>query len=370
MKRDRAFLINLIKNSKLFVIKIGSAVITKDDQGLNYEVLSNLAYELQRFKREDKRIVVVSSGAIACGRAKLNFLKKPLSLSEKQALAALGQADLIHAYEEVFSKYQLKVAQILLTSEDLSTRTRYINAKKTIQTLLNWGIIPIINENDTVATEEIRFSDNDILSALVAIALPAETLFILSDIDSLYQEDPRVNPRAERISLVEEVTEEIFRMAGKKPGKLGRGGMYSKILAAKMVTTSGIPMAILPGKLPLVFERFFSNEDIGTVFLPQERKLPLRKIWIQYYLKPEGKLILDQGAIRAILKEGKSLLIGGITAVEGDFTKGACVECLSQEGRILAKGLINFSSEELRKFLLEGHRPYKEVIHRDNLVLI
>lgn len=359
-----------LKKAERLVIKIGSAVITKDDEGLNYQVLSQIAYEVQRFLKSGKKVVIVSSGAIACGRAKLQFYKKPLSLSEKQALAACGQADLIHAYEETFKQYGLKVAQVLLTSEDLSIRSRYLNARKTLQTLLKWGIVPIINENDTVATEEIRFSDNDILSALVAIALPAEGLFILSDIDALYQEDPRVNPKAEKISYVEELTPNIFSMAGAKPGKLGRGGMYSKLLAAKMVTSSGIPMAILPGREPLIMERFFSGETIGTLFAPKERRLSMRKLWIKYYLSPEGKIYLDEGASKAITEEGRSLLIGGIKKVEGNFVKGACVVCVDLTEKSLAKGLTNFSSEELKKFLKEVYRPEKEVIHRDNLVLL
>ncbi len=359
-----------LKQAEQLVFKVGSAVITNDDEGLNYQILSQLAYEIQRFLRAGKKIILVSSGAIACGRAKLRFFKKPLSLSEKQALAACGQADLIHAYDEVFKEYGLKVAQVLLTSEDLSVRSRYLNARKTLQTLLKWGIVPIINENDTVATEEIRFSDNDILSALVALALPAEALIILSDIDALYKEDPRINPQAERINFVSEITPEIFSMAGSKPGKLGRGGMYSKLIAAKMVTSSGIPMAILPGREPLVLERLFSGENIGTLFAPQERKLSMRKLWIKYYLSSEGKLYLDAGAIKAIEEQGKSLLIGGIKKVEGDFPKGACVICLDTEEQAIAKGLTNFSSEELKRFLKEAYKPEKEVIHRDNLVLL
>ncbi len=325
MERRNLYLEQL-KSAKILVLKIGSAVITKNDEGLDYYVLSNIGYEVQRFYKANKKVIIVSSGAIACGRSKLKIQKKPLSLSEKQALAACGQADLIKAYEEVFAQYGLKVAQVLLTSEDLSERGRYLNAKKTLQTLLYWGVIPIINENDTVATEEIRFSDNDILSALVAIALPAEALFILSDIDALYKEDPRVNPQAEKIFLVKEVTPEIKQMAGSKPGRLGRGGMYSKLVAGEMVTSAGIPMVLLPGKTPLVFEKFFSGEPVGTIFASQKKTLPTRKLWIKYYLKPEGKLFLDEGASRALLLEGRSLLIGGIQKIEGDFKKGACVE--------------------------------------------
>lgn len=366
----RESFLQYLSRAKVIVLKIGSAVITKDDEGLNYGVLSNIAYEVQRLFKSDKRVVIVSSGAIACGRAKLKFYKRPLSLSEKQALAACGQADLIRAYEEVFEQYALKVAQILLTSEDLSQRNRYLNARKTLHTLLTWGIIPVINENDTVATEEIRFSDNDILSALVTLALPADGLLILSDIDGLYTEDPRDNPQAERISAVEKVDETIFSMAGKKPGKLGRGGMYSKLLAGKMVTSSGIPMAILPGRTPLVLERLFSGEDIGTVFLPQERKLSMRKIWIKYYLKPEGKIYIDHGAENAILQTGKSLLLNGIISIEGTFPKGACVEIYGEANKLLGKGLTNYPSEDLLKFLSDKGRPDKEVIHRDNLVLL
>lgn len=356
--------------ARVIVLKIGSAVITKDDEGLNFQVLSNLAYEVQRLKRSGKKVLIVSSGAIACGRAKLNFHKKPLALHEKQALAACGQADLIHAYEEVFSQYGLKVAQILLTSEDLSHRNRYLNARKTMQTLLKWDIVPIINENDTVSTEEIRFSDNDLLSGLVALAIPADALIILSDIDGLYTADPRTNPQAERIPLVEKVTPEIMQMAGTKPGKLGRGGMYSKLLTAKMVTSAGISMAILPGRTPLVLEKFFAGDDLGTIFLPQPRTLPLRKLWIKYYLKPEGKLYLDDGAVKALLEEGKSLLMGGIKRIEGEFGKGACVDCVTLNGKALARGLTNFSSEDLQRFLSASLKPQGEVIHRDNLVLL
>lgn len=367
---DRVEVLKEFEKAKILVLKIGSAVITKDDEGLNYQVLSNIAYEVQRFYKNGKKVLIVSSGAIACGRAKLKFYKKPLALNEKQALAACGQADLIHAYEEVFSQYGLKVAQILLTSEDLSVRQRYLNAKKTLQTLLNWEIIPVINENDTVSTEEIRFSDNDLLSGLVALALPAEALIILSDIDSLYKEDPRTNPQAERVPYVEEVTPEIMKMAGCKPGKLGRGGMYSKLLTAKMVTSAGIPVAILSGKTPLVLEKFYGHEDIGTVFAPKKRTLSMRKLWIKYYLKPEGRLYLDEGAVRALCLSGKSLLMGGIKKIEGDFGKGACVECLGENEKPVARGLINYSSEELRKFLENSSKPEKEIIHRDNLVLL
>ncbi len=361
---------NLLKKIKKVVIKVGSAVITKEDEGLDYQVLHNLTYEINRLWKKDYKIVLVSSGAIACGRSKLKYFKKPISLTEKQALASIGQAALIQAYENIFYKYQIQVAQILLTHEDFSQRERYINAKKTLETLLKWKILPIVNENDTVTTEGIKFSDNDILSALVAGTIEADLLIILSDIDALYREDPRINPKAERISEVEEITSEIMSMAGNKPGRLGRGGMYSKLIATQMANFMGIPVVILPGRSSLIIEKFWNGEDVGTIFWAKERTLNMRKLWIKYYIKPEGKLYIDEGAEKAILKNGKSLLIGGIISVEGNFTKGACVECLNLQGKSLAKGLINFSSEELLKLKISDEKVNKEIIHRDNLVIL
>lgn len=361
---------NLLKKVKKIVIKVGSAVITKEDEGLDYEVVHNLVYQISNLYKAGYKLVLVSSGAIACGKAKMRYPKKPMSLTEKQALAAIGQATLIQTYEDMFKQYGIQVAQVLLTNEDFSQRERYLNAKKTLETLLKWNIIPIVNENDTVATEEIKFSDNDVLSAFVAGTISADILIILSDIDALYTADPRVNPQAERIKEVEEITPEIISMASSKPGRLGRGGMYSKILSAQMVTFMGIPMVILPGRTPFVIEKFFNAEDIGTIFFAKERKLNMRKLWIKYYIKPEGKIFIDEGAERAILENGKSLLIRGIINVEGNFSKGACVECVSLEGKPLAKGLVNFSAQELLKLKTSGEKVNKEIIHRDNLVIL
>ncbi|KUJ97137.1 MAG: Glutamate 5-kinase, partial [Thermodesulfobacterium sp. 37_54] len=315
----QARLKKVLKNVKRMVVKVGSAVITKQDEGLNYEVLENLVYQLQKKVKEGYKVALVSSGAIACGRAKLKFYKKPLALCEKQALASIGQAALIQAYENLFNQYGIFVSQILLTAEDLSLRERYLNAKKTFETLLKWGILPIVNENDTVTTEGIRFSDNDILSALVAGTIEADLLVILSDIDALYKEDPRENPQAEKISEVFRVDETIFKMAGKKPGSLGRGGMYSKLLAAKMANSMGIPVVLLSGKEPFILEKFWEGQEIGTIFWPEERKLSMRKLWIKYYIKPEGRIYIDEGAEKALLEKGKSLLLPGIQKIEGEF---------------------------------------------------
>jgi len=360
----------LLKKVKRVVIKIGSAVITHEDFGLNFEVLFSLARSISELKKQGIQVLVVSSGAIACGRLKVGLNKNLLSLSEKQALAAVGQGALMQAYEDAFEKYRMKVAQVLLTADDLSQRSRYLNAVKTLNVLLKWGVVPIINENDTVASEEIRFGDNDLLSALVAGAIESDFLMVLSDVDALYSRDPREDPSAERIKEVLEVNEEIFKMAGKKPGRVGRGGMYSKLLAAKMVTSMGIPMVLLPGRINRVIEKFWQGEDIGTFFYPQKRELPMRKLWIKYYIRPEGRLFVDKGAEHALVNGGKSLLIAGVIKVEGDFPRGGCVECLNQEGRPVAKGLTAFSSSEIKELMASGKKADREVIHRDNLVLL
>jgi len=360
----------LLSGVKRAVVKVGSAVITQEDKGLDQEVVEDLSKQIAWLRDKGIKVVLVSSGSIACGRAKLDYYKNPISLTEKQALAAVGQATLIQAYETSFRNYDIYVAQVLLTSEDLSLRERYLNAKKTLETLLKWDILPIVNENDTVTTEGIKFSDNDTLSALVAGTIEADIVFVLSDIDSLYDKDPRNNPDAKRIPEVEEIDEKVFKMAGKKPGRLGRGGMYSKLLAAKMSTSMGIPMVILPGKFKENILKFWQGEDIGTIFWAKPRKLPMRKLWIKYYIKPEAKLFLDKGAEEAILKHGKSLLIAGVVSVEGNFNRGACVECVNLEGKSIAKGLVSFSSEELLQAKLASKKTDREVIHRDNLVIL
>jgi glutamate 5-kinase len=364
----KRFVEEVFAKSKRVVVKVGSAVLTKDDEGLNWEVLDQIAFEISRLRQAGKQVLLISSGAIACGRSKLKLFKKPLSLSEKQALAACGQADLIHAYEEVFKKYQTFVAQVLLTSQDLAERERYLNARNTLNTLLKWGVLPIINENDTVATEEIRFSDNDFLSALVAGSMQADLLIVFSDVSALFERDPREDPTAKPIRYVEEINEKVLAMAGSKPGRVGRGGMLSKLKAAQMVTSMGIPMVLLPGREKLILERFFAGEEVGTIFFPKERSLPLRKFWIKYILKPEGRITIDKGAERAILFEGKSLLLPGLKEVDGEFRKGACLLILNEEKVPIGKGLSNFSSEELNRFLQEREKQDKELIHRDNFV--
>ncbi len=367
-----------LKDVYRLVVKVGSAVITAE-QGLSRLVIENLSAELSRFHRQGYEVILVSSGAIACGRKKLGLPPRDFSLNEKQALAATGQASLIQAWEETLEKYAQKVAQILLTRTDLEDRKRYLLARNTLQTLLRWGVIPIINENDTVAVEEIQFGDNDLLAAMVVGLVEADLLVCLSDVDALYARDPREDPQAPRISFVEEINEEIEKMAGKRPGRFGRGGMVSKLRAAKMVTSLGVPMVIAPGREPLILERIFAGEDVGTFFAPAPRTLPARKFWIAYHQKPAGTLILDDGAVQALERHGRSLLPAGIKEVKGDFPKGACVACCDPAGRTIALGFTNYSSDELRKIIgchskearkLVGHTGKDEVIHRDDLVLV
>jgi len=367
-----------LRKAYRLVVKVGSAVITAEE-GLSRQVIENLSAELSRFRRQGYEVILVSSGAIACGRKKLGFPRREYSLSEKQALAATGQASLIQAWELAFAKYGQKVAQVLLTRTDLEDRKRYLLARNTLQTLLRWGLVPIINENDTVAVEEIQFGDNDLLAAMVVGLVEANLLVCLSDVDALYARDPREDPSAPRVSLVSQIDETIERMAGKKPGRFGRGGMVSKIRAAKMVTSLGVPMIIAPGREPLILERLFAGEDIGTFFAPKGKALSARKFWIAYHQKPCGTLVLDQGAVKALREEGRSLLPAGVKEVRGDFPRGACVICCDEAEEVVALGLSNYSSEELCRIIgchsreaakRLGVKGKEEVIHRDNLVVL
>jgi len=368
----------VLKGARRIVVKAGSAVLTAEE-GLNREIIENLSAELSRFKREQFDIVLVSSGAIASGLKKIGLLLPPRSIPEKQAVAAVGQSSLILAYEEAFDRYGEKVAQILLTREDLSSRRRYLNARNTIFTLLNWGIIPIINENDTVAVEEIKFGDNDMLAALIASLVEADLLICLTDIDALYDSDPRVNPGARRLSLVENITGQIEKMASGIPGSMGRGGMLSKVKAAKMVSSQGIPTIIANGKVPYILEKIFAGEDYGTLFQPHGQRMTSRKYWIAFTLNPKGILVVDDGAKKAITVNGKSLLPSGITEIKGNFDVGAPIHCVDQTGTAFAAGLVNYASAEIEKIkghktqeiaVILGHKDYDEVIHRDNLVIL
>jgi len=363
--------------AKRVVVKVGSNVLT-ENHGLNVTVIRSISRQICGLIDRGLEIILVTSGAMASGVKKVGLSKRPNEIPKRQAVAAVGQAGLIMEYEKAFARYKKKVAQILLTSEDLSSRKRYLNARNTLYTLLSWHVLPIINENDTVMVEEIKFGDNDNLAAMITLLLDADILINLTDIDGLYTKDPRIFPGAEMIPLVSTINKNIEKLASDIPGALGSGGMLSKIKAAKKVNTSGIPMIIANGGKPNILIKLFSGGSYGTYFVPNEQRLASRKRWIAFTLKPQGAVIIDEGAANAIMKRGKSLLPSGILRVEGDFNVGAAVEFKSTQSQTYGIGLVNYSAVEISKIkglnsnkieACLGHKPYDEVIHRDNLAI-
>ncbi|MDI6726939.1 MAG: glutamate 5-kinase [Smithellaceae bacterium] len=370
---------DLLGNAKRVLIKIGSAVLTGDD-GLDLPIISQLVDEIAQLTREGRQIVLVSSGAVASGKHRMGITGKLKSIPQKQAAAAIGQGRLMRVYSNAFGRHDLVSAQVLLTMSDLTDRRRFLNIRNTLCTLREWGVIAIINENDTVAVDEIKFGDNDNLSAMVANIIEAQLLINLTSAAGLYDRDPGFHPDARLIPLVEEITPEIEAAAAESGTASGTGGMKSKVMAAKKVAAFGIPCIIAPGKCPGIIGDIFAGKEIGTLFLPnRERQLKSRKYWIAFTLRSRGKISLDAGAQKAILQEGKSLLPSGIIAVEGDFSAGDPVTCVDQAGTPLARGLANYSADEIRKIkglktsLIEqvlGYKDYDEVIHRDNLAVM
>ncbi len=374
MKTDRK---TSFDNAKRVIVKVGSNVLT-ENSGLDLNVVRSISRQICRLIDRGLEVILVTSGAMSAGIRKIGLSKRPDEIPKRQAVSAVGQASLIMEYENAFERYGNKVAQILLTSDDLNNRKRYLNARNTLYTLLSWQVVPIINENDTVAIESIKFGDNDNLAAMIALLMDADILIILSDIDGLYAKDPRSNPDAELIPTVTTFKKSLEKVAGDIPGSLGTGGMLSKIKAAKKVTSAGVPMVIANGNVPDILEKLFDGGSYGTFFVPQADRLPSRKCWIGYSLKPEGVIVIDQGAATAVLKRGKSLLSSGIIGVEGDFGIGAPVEFKTAESDILGTGLVNYSAADIRKIMgLQsrqiqerlGEKPFDEVIHRDNLVI-
>lgn len=364
--------------AKRLVIKIGSHVLTQA-QGLNREIVAQLTDQIAHLKAEGREVIMVSSGAIAAGSKKMGLPGRPQGIPQKQAVAAIGQSTLMLTYEEAFAPYGLKVAQLLLTRDDLANRRRYLNARNTLFTLLNWGVIPIINENDTVVVEEIRFGDNDNLSAMIASLAGADLLVILTDTDGLYDCDPRQHPEARLIPLVEKIDSRLEKAASQLPGVLGCGGMSSKLQAAKKASAAGIPVIIANGLTPAILEQVCRGADsAGTLFLPQLKKLSSRQYWIAYTLNPKGEIVVDDGARQVLLHQGKSLLPAGIVKVNGRFGVGAPVRLTDAEGQVIGMGLSNYSSQDialikgLKTAEIEqslGHKGYDEVVHRDNMVV-
>jgi len=363
--------------AKRVVVKIGSNVLTEND-GLNVKVIRSITGQICRLIDAGREVILVSSGAMASGVKKVGLTKRPDELPKRQAVAAVGQAGLIREYEKAFGRHHKKVAQILLTSEDLSNRKRYLNARNTMVTLLSWQVVPIINENDTVSVEEIQFGDNDNLAAMITLLMDADILINLTDIEGLFDKDPRIHQDAELIPIVTAINKNTEQYASEIAGALGTGGMMSKIRAARKVVSAGVPMVIAKGDTPDILAKIFSDNTRGTFFVPGKEKLTSRKCWIAFSLKPQGAIEIDDGAAEAILKNGKSLLPSGIVAVEADFNIGAAVEFKNQKNEILGIGLANYSATDIRKIMglksnqikaVLGHKSYDEVIHRDNLVI-
>lgn len=363
--------------AKRVVIKVGSNVLTEDN-GLNLKAMRSISRQIGKLIESGLEVILVSSGAMASGIKKIGLPGRPEELPKRQAAAAVGQAGLMMEYEKAFARHHLKVAQILLTSEDLSNRKRYLNARNTLNTLLSWRVVPIINENDTVWVEEIKLGDNDNLAAMITLLMDADLLINLTDIDGLFTRDPRVYPDAEMIATVTRINKDTEKYAGDIPGALGTGGMISKIKAARKVNSAGVPMIIAKGDKPNILLKLFAGQQHGTFFLPRKQRLTSRKCWIAYSLKPKGAIQIDDGAVKAILKNGKSLLPSGIIAVKKDFGVGEAVEFQNQRNETLGVGLVNYSSEDIEKIKglksnrikqVLGHKSYDEVIHRDNLAI-
>ena len=360
------------------IIKVGSAVLTGAD-GLDLKIINSLVREMSELIHKGYSVVLVSSGAIVSGKHRLNITGKLKSIPEKQAAAAIGQGRLMRVYSKSFEKQGLYVAQILLTLSDLSDRQRYLNIRNTLSTLMEWGVTPIINENDSVAVDEIKFGDNDNLAAMIANIVEADLFINLTSTEGLFDCNPAQSKKAKLIELVYEITDQIEAASTEDTSAGGTGGMKSKVLAAKKVTAMGIPCVIAPGKKKKVLADIIAGKEIGTLFLPMADRLNSKKYWIAFTLQPSGKLVIDDGAKKALLEKGKSLLPSGIVDVEGDFDLGDPVSCVDREGITVAKGLVNYNSAEIRKIKglktsqisqVLGNKDYDEVIHRDNLAII
>jgi len=369
---------SIIAGVKRVVIKIGSGVLT-GKEGLDLNIIDQLVDEMAALKKRGLHIVLVTSGAVASGRYRMGITRKLKNMPEKQAAAAIGQGRLMRVYSNSFGRHGLNVAQILLTMSDLTDRKRFINIRNTLSQLLEWGVIPIINENDSVSVEEIKFGDNDNLAAMMANIIVADLLINLTNTDGLYDRNPKTSRKAKAISLVREITPEIEAAASEDADPTGTGGMKSKIMAARKVTACGIPYFIASGRKKGTFEEIFSGKETGTLFLPMSDCLSSKEHWIAFTLRARGKLVLDEGARNAILDRGKSLLPSGIIGVEGEFTVGDPVVCLDTAGVQIAKGLVNYSSAEIKKIQglktsrieqVLGYKHYDEVIHRDNMAVL
>ena len=361
------------------VVKVGSGLVTTPGEGPSSETIGRLAGDLAALVQDKREVALVSSGAIATGVARLGLKGRPQSIPEKQAAAAVGQSALMWEYEQAFKKHGIPVGQVLLTGQDISDRSRYLNARNTLLALLDYGVLPVVNENDTVAVEEIKVGDNDNLAALVAHLIDADLLVLLTDVDGLYTGDPRRDPSARRLETVLAITDDIQKMVFDASATVSVGGMSTKLEAAQKAGASGIPMVIASGREPGILQRLLKGEPVGTYFQPRDDRLAARKRWIAFAVPPQVRLTVDAGAKKALTERGTSLLPSGLVEVSGEFHVGDVVALIQLDGQEFARGLVNYDAGELRRIRgaktkdIEktlGYKGVDEVIHRDNLVIL
>ncbi|MEO1819105.1 MULTISPECIES: glutamate 5-kinase [Pseudomonas] len=368
-----------VTGARRWVVKIGSALLTGDGRGLDQAAMAVWVEQLAALRASGAQVVLVSSGAVAAGMSRLGWSERPKTTHDLQAAAAIGQMGLVQAWESSFQRHGLSTAQVLLTHDDLSDRKRYLNARSTLRALLDLGVIPVINENDTVITDEIRFGDNDTLGALVTNLVEADLLVILTDRDGLFTADPRSSPNAELVSSAMADDPELDAMAGGSAGALGRGGMATKLRAARLAARSGAATVIVGGRLERVIDRLHAGESLGTLLLSEKGMLVARKQWLAGHLQTRGRLLLDAGAVRALRSGKSSLLPVGVVGVEGGFRRGEMVVCVGPDGREVARGLANYAAQDAARIAgkstdeiagILGYIDDPEMVHKDNLVLV
>jgi glutamate 5-kinase len=365
--------------AKRFVVKIGTSTLTHNTGKLNFFRIEKLVRELSDLANQGKEVILVTSGAVGVGVDRLGLKDKPKTIPEKQAAAAIGQGILMHTYEKLFGEYGQIVAQVLLTRGDSVKHKRYMNSRNTLLMLLKYGVIPVINENDAVAIDELKIGDNDTLSAMVASIVDADVLIILSDVEGVFDDNPQDNPKAKLISQIDNITPELEKIAGGPGTHRGTGGMYTKIQAAKIAVNSGVTMFIASGARDGVIRDIVCGTNIGTMFLTRQNRIHAKKGWLAFGARIQGSVIVDEGCAQAIRRHGSSLLSAGIKAVEGSFDYGNTIRVISAAGREIARGITNYGSEDVRKIMgvhtdkiaeILGSKPYDEVIHRDNMVVL
>ncbi len=368
-----------VSGAQRWVVKIGSALLTADGKGLDRGAMAVWVEQMVALRAQGVELVLVSSGAVAAGMSRLGWTARPSAVHELQAAAAIGQMGLVQAWESSFGEHGRRTAQILLTHDDLSDRKRYLNARSTLRTLIDLDVVPVINENDTVVTEGIRFGDNDTLAALVANLVEADLLVILTDRDGMFDADPRSNPDAQLIHEARADDPALDAVAGGVGGALGRGGMQTKLRAARLAARSGAHTVIVGGAIEQVLARLKAGELLGTLLVPERGMLAARKQWLAGHLQTRGTLVLDDGAVKALVSDRKSLLPVGVKAVQGSFRRGEMVICVAPDGREVARGLVNYSALEAQKIIgrpsddierLLGYVDEPELVHRDNLILV